>query len=174
MAILLLDTSQSHIICGILKGDQIFETLTAHANNLGSRLSLEVQQLIQEAGLTVSDLTQIKVGVGPGSYTGTRVGVAFAEALAFGLNIPLIKLPSLLFYIAKDHTELALKSNFGSLALITINNLIWDYKLLPASQAPELTNFLDTKQVSPQPDWPRLCQLRAENELKELLYFSLT
>lgn len=38
-------------------------------------------------GKTLADLTTIEVNPGPGSFTGTRVGVAIANALAFALNI---------------------------------------------------------------------------------------
>jgi tRNA threonylcarbamoyladenosine biosynthesis protein TsaB len=43
---------------------------------------------LSEADLKKSDLNEIKVATGPGSYTGLRVGVAVANALAFALGIP--------------------------------------------------------------------------------------
>lgn len=53
----------------------------------------QVLRVIDEAlikvGATKEDLTSIQVNPGPGSFTGTRVGVAVANALAFALKIPI-------------------------------------------------------------------------------------
>jgi len=43
--------------------------------------------MLQNAHLTPSDLTDITAGVGPGSYTGVRAALSFAQALAYGLGI---------------------------------------------------------------------------------------
>lgn len=43
---------------------------------------------------TLQDLSQIHIGVGPGSYTGTRGGIAIGESLAYALEIPLHRFPS--------------------------------------------------------------------------------
>ena len=56
----------------------------AHAEQL---LPL-VQQLLAEADATPSDLTEIVVGVGPGPFTGLRVGVVTAQTLGFALGVP--------------------------------------------------------------------------------------
>lgn len=56
----------------------------AHAEQL---LPL-VQRVLAAAGATVADLTGIVVGVGPGPFTGLRVGVAAAATLAEALGIP--------------------------------------------------------------------------------------
>ncbi len=43
---------------------------------------------LEQAHLTQTDLTEIEVNPGPGSFTGTRIGVSLANALGFALNIP--------------------------------------------------------------------------------------
>ena len=45
-------------------------------------------KILKKNKCTVKDLTGVKVNVGPGSFTGTRVGVAVANALGFALDIP--------------------------------------------------------------------------------------
>jgi tRNA threonylcarbamoyl adenosine modification protein YeaZ len=69
------------------------ESTLEHVANLGrdhnKRLIPELDNLLSRAGLLKTDLAGIGVGLGPGSYTGLRVGLAAAKALAKGLNIPL-------------------------------------------------------------------------------------
>lgn len=54
-----------------------------------------VETLLAERGATPSEIGLIAVGVGPGSYTGLRVGIATALALAQAGAIPLVAVPSL-------------------------------------------------------------------------------
>lgn len=52
------------------------------------RLFPLIEEVLANAGLTRSDLDLICVGVGPGNFTGTRIGVAAARGLALSLGIP--------------------------------------------------------------------------------------
>lgn len=47
-----------------------------------------VKKLLCDCGLEIKDINRIAVGVGPGSYTGIRIGVAAVKAMAFALDIP--------------------------------------------------------------------------------------
>lgn len=62
-----------------------------HAEELGP----QVVQLLERAGLSMSDLTWLAVDVGPGRFTGLRVGLATVRGLAFALGIPVVGLTSL-------------------------------------------------------------------------------
>ena len=53
------------------------------------RLLDELGTLLSDAGLTKRHITGVGVGLGPGSYTGLRVGVAAAQGVARGLGVPL-------------------------------------------------------------------------------------
>lgn len=55
----------------------------------------EIDRLLVSHGLAPRDLEGIAVEVGPGSFTGVRVGVATAKALALGLSIPVVAVVSL-------------------------------------------------------------------------------
>jgi tRNA threonylcarbamoyladenosine biosynthesis protein TsaB len=50
--------------------------------------------LLERAGLRLSALDRIAVGLGPGSFTGIRIALSFAKALAFGANVPLVGISS--------------------------------------------------------------------------------
>ena len=57
-----------------------------HSGNLLPSL----EELLQDVGIKAQGLDAVAVGVGPGSYTGVRVGIAFAKGLAYGLKVPVV------------------------------------------------------------------------------------
>ena len=59
------------------------------------RLHVFIEEIIKEAGISLSDLSAIAVSQGPGSYTGLRIGVSAAKGLCFALEIPLIAVDTL-------------------------------------------------------------------------------
>lgn len=52
-------------------------------------------QLLEEANITVSQLTAIAVDRGPGSFTGLRIGIGVAQGIAFAADIPVVLVSSL-------------------------------------------------------------------------------
>ena len=58
-------------------------------------LMTAVTALLEEAGLTLADVGRIGVGVGPGPFTGLRVGLATAQTLGFALDVPVTGVCSL-------------------------------------------------------------------------------
>ena len=63
----------------------------SHSENLHNFIS----KALKKIKLSPNDLDAIAVGMGPGSYTGLRIGVSAAKGLCYALNIPLIGLNSL-------------------------------------------------------------------------------
>ena len=60
-----------------------------------SLLAPYVAEVLQEAGLTATQLDAVAVSEGPGSYTGLRVGVSTAKGICFGAGVPLIGVDTL-------------------------------------------------------------------------------
>lgn len=55
----------------------------------------QLQELLKNAGRDLRELTHIAVNVGPGSFTGLRVGISLAKTLAYSLSLPIVSLNSL-------------------------------------------------------------------------------
>lgn len=96
MNILAIDTANDVLSIAISKNKVI---VAEHTTNIkkdhSSRLMPAVVDLMEEVALTVEELDAIVVGNGPGSYTGTRIGVTTAKTLAWALKIPLFPISSL-------------------------------------------------------------------------------
>jgi tRNA threonylcarbamoyl adenosine modification protein YeaZ len=59
------------------------------------RLNSKIAELLANSNLTLSDLTCLALGIGPGSFTGIRVGVNIAKSFAYLLNLPIFTMTSL-------------------------------------------------------------------------------
>ncbi|MES2798996.1 MAG: tRNA (adenosine(37)-N6)-threonylcarbamoyltransferase complex dimerization subunit type 1 TsaB [Bacteroidota bacterium] len=75
----------------------------SHSENL----TVFVEDVIKEAGISLKQLAAISVASGPGSYTGLRIGVSTAKGFCYALDIPLISIDSLssIAYLAKEKHE---------------------------------------------------------------------
>lgn len=96
MAVLVMDTATEVLAVGIGQDGQMLAStslciLRGHSRLLQPALA----NVLESAGFTVQDLEQIAVGVGPGSYTGVRIAVSTAKAMATTLQIPLVPLSTL-------------------------------------------------------------------------------
>ena len=98
---LAIDTSTSRTIVGIVDGDTVlFEKFHDGATDHGRALS----QLVSEALKASRPPQQVVVGMGPGPFTGLRVGIAFAHTFGLARNIPVMGVCSL-DAIAIDESE---------------------------------------------------------------------
>ena len=94
--ILHIDTATEFASICLTKGETI---LGMHScldqKKHGAFVQPAIQELMQETGLTLSQLDAISVSEGPGSYTGLRVAMASAKGLCYALNKPLITINTL-------------------------------------------------------------------------------
>lgn len=54
-----------------------------------------VDSVLREAGMTLNDIDGVAVSIGPGSFTGLRIGLSVAKGLAYGTSKPMIAVPTL-------------------------------------------------------------------------------
>jgi tRNA threonylcarbamoyladenosine biosynthesis protein TsaB len=96
-----LDTSTPAASACVLRDDREPFELTPPAERLSrppahaSELMPAVAEVMEQAGVGWSDLEAIAVGVGPGTFTGLRIGIATARALATATDLPLRQVSSL-------------------------------------------------------------------------------
>ena len=96
MTILCIETSTSVCSAAICKdGAPIKQYIHYEGSNHAQLLPLYIEQLLayaREEGLTID---AVALSEGPGSYTGLRIGTSTAKGLCYGLNVPLIPVPTL-------------------------------------------------------------------------------
>lgn len=96
MKILALESATLAGGAALLDGDTVVgECRTNIALTHSERLMVAVDRLLGDAGWTAKRLDGLAVSIGPGSFTGLRVGIATAKGLAWALSIPIAAVPTL-------------------------------------------------------------------------------
>ncbi len=91
MLILGLDTTTLSCSVALLQGDNLLAEMTLNIKKTHSeRLMPLLDQLLTESGIEREQIEAIAAAAGPGSFTGLRIGLATARALAQGLAIPAV------------------------------------------------------------------------------------
>lgn len=94
--ILNIDTAvQTASICLSAEGQSVALQVNSEPRDSAAWLHVAIQQLMQQQGISLQQLSAIAVSAGPGSYTGLRVGMATAKGLCYALQKPLITISTL-------------------------------------------------------------------------------
>jgi tRNA threonylcarbamoyl adenosine modification protein YeaZ len=99
--VLALDTATSAVIAGLLRlpatglPEILAERVTVNARAHGELLMPSVCEVLTSAGVAMRDLDALVCGVGPGPFTGLRVGMVTAAALGDALSVPVYPVCSL-------------------------------------------------------------------------------
>jgi|SRR5581483_5546900 len=84
MLTLAFDTATGVATCALVRDGQVLGERTSRAVDVLAA----ADELLGQAGMTPGDLDLVAVGVGPGSFTGVRIGLAAARGLALALEVP--------------------------------------------------------------------------------------
>lgn len=94
--LLAIDTSTRNVGVALYDGVQVLSEMVWFSNNYHTiELAPVVIQVLERAGQDSSILEGIAVAIGPGSFTGLRVGIAVAKGMCLATHVPLIGIPSL-------------------------------------------------------------------------------
>jgi tRNA threonylcarbamoyladenosine biosynthesis protein TsaB len=88
--VLALDTGARTGSCAIASGEEIREETAEGMPSHEARLPGALMRILEHSGLALDDVDAFAVSTGPGSFTGTRVGIATMQALAFATGRPLV------------------------------------------------------------------------------------
>jgi tRNA threonylcarbamoyladenosine biosynthesis protein TsaB len=81
---LAFDTATAVATSALVDGEEVLGERVSRAQTLLE----DIDALLRQAGAHPSDLDRLAVGIGPGSFTGVRVGLAVARGLALSLDLP--------------------------------------------------------------------------------------
>lgn len=105
MRILALDTSTEYLSLALSLDGKIY-VRDLHAGQTHSQRILPLlREMLTEAGIDMRDLEGIAFGAGPGSFTGLRIACGVAQGLAFGANLPVVGVSTLLAIAQSTQAE---------------------------------------------------------------------
>ena len=106
MKTLVIDTCTNRIIVALADNSTIFSFCNEIIENQMSNVIMEkVENCFKEANMNPSDVERILIAVGPGSYTGIRIGVTIAKTFAWALKKEIIPISSLELMISGYNDE---------------------------------------------------------------------
>jgi tRNA threonylcarbamoyladenosine biosynthesis protein TsaB len=90
--ILAFDTATKHCAVVLARDGAIVAQRASDEERFShaEKLNVFIEEVLIEAALTMKDVEAVGVGIGPGSYTGLRIGLSAAKGLCFALDVPLL------------------------------------------------------------------------------------
>ena len=93
--LLAIDTSAGTAVAVLVDGVVASESYDANSMQHAEQIGIQIQQGLEAAKKKSSEVTAVAVGVGPGPFTGLRVGIAAAKMFAEGVSVPIYGVGSL-------------------------------------------------------------------------------
>ena len=95
--ILNIETSSTNCSVSLSNNNKLIDCLEKDSPNYSHSQKLHsfISELMEKNNISFKDLDAVAVGIGPGSYTGLRIGLSAAKGICYALDIPLISISSL-------------------------------------------------------------------------------
>ncbi len=120
LKLLAFDTSTETMFIAVAKGEQVWQHTGEGGAKTSATLIPAIIALLREANVQLADLDAIVFGRGPGSFTGLRTACSVAQGLAFGANVKVLPIDTLLavaedarFEHGVDHVLAVLDARMG-------------------------------------------------------------
>jgi len=117
--ILNIETATQFCSVGVSDNGRILAIRESSEKNIhASKVTVFAEEVCSEAKMSMKNLQAIAVSMGPGSYTGLRIGVSAAKGFCYALDIPLIAVPTLqsmalsAVFLAKENIEIEANALF--------------------------------------------------------------
>lgn len=149
MKILAIDTATKAASAAIVASDGIVGEIGLNIGKTHSQKFLPgVEQLLALCDMTLADMDGFAVTIGPGSFTGVRIGLATAKAWGYGLDKPIVGINTLDALAGNGDCKyicpiLDARRNEFYCALYESGKRIWDYQALSPMQLAENLQAVD-------------------------------
>ncbi len=100
MRVLGIETATAVASVGVVTGEVVVECHRAIAASHARELLPLIDEALMEAGIALRGIELVAVSIGPGSFTGLRIGLSVAKGLAFANGVPIIGVSTLEAYAA--------------------------------------------------------------------------
>ena len=122
--ILLLDSSDQNLSVGIAKDNEVIYRNSFYAWQRQSEYMIpEIEKALKEVDITLKEIDEIALGIGPGSYTGIRIPLSIAKTLNALFNTPIKALSSLRIMGTSSEKYIALMNARSNRSYIGIYDL---------------------------------------------------
>jgi tRNA threonylcarbamoyladenosine biosynthesis protein TsaB len=121
---LAIETTAENCGASLFFNKKKFSDFNINLKNIHSEKLIELVKLsLSEFDTSINDLRAIAVSMGPGSFTGLRIGLAAAKGLALGADLPIIPVPTFLAVAKMVSSILPLNTEFVLLRKVNIKEL---------------------------------------------------
>ncbi len=95
MKILGIDTTSRFLCLGIYNNNKLYEYNLDLGRKLSALITVTIKRVLDALGWQIKDIDYFACGLGPGSFTGMRVGISAIKGFAFSLNKPVVGISTL-------------------------------------------------------------------------------
>jgi tRNA threonylcarbamoyladenosine biosynthesis protein TsaB len=167
--ILAIDTATQYASLALYNSNGVYaEEAWYSGRNHTVELMSRIVRMLKSAGLQVADLTALAVSLGPGSFTGLRIGLAVAKGMALPHKLPVIGVPTLeivAYPLQSSHLPVWAIAQAGRDRILTACYAQVDGQWQPLDE-PGLTNF---EALAKTIDQPALCTGEIDEQATQIL-----